>query len=98
MNTFDKFDTAYCNKINEAVWNAIVAASREPVSGLSPVRNREAYSALINVMAMLLAQSNAPAHAIDQIAEHLQETLCERVGWARAATRDSSVVSRKDIN
>lgn len=98
MNTFDKFDTAYREKIASAVWDAIEAASRDPLSGLSPMRNREVYSALINVMAMLLAQSSAPAQAINQIAGQLQETLVERAGWARSAMREDMVVSRKDIN
>lgn len=38
MNTFDKFDTAYREKISNAVWDAIEAASRDPRSGLSPKR------------------------------------------------------------
>jgi hypothetical protein len=98
MNTFDKFDQKYCTKVCNAVWDAIESASREPLSGLSPVRNREAYSALINVMAMMLAQSKAPAQTIDQIAAHLAETLVKRVGLARAALRDTVVVSRKDTH
>lgn len=98
MNTFDNFDRAYCDKVSNAVWSAIESASREPMSGLSPVRNREAYSALINVMAMMLAQSDAPANAIDQIAGTLGKTLVERVGWARDAARKNPVVGRNNIN
>lgn len=98
MNTFDKFDRAYCDKVSNAVWTAIEAASREPLSRLSPIRNREAYSALINVMAMMLAQSDAPASAIDQIAGKLGKTLVERVGWARDAARKNPVVGRNSFN
>jgi len=98
MNSFDKFDHDYCNKVRDAVWQAIEAASFDPVSGLSIMRNGEAYSALLNVMAGILAQSKAPAHAIDGFAAHLAEKLVERVGWARAALRDGSVVGRNDMN
>ena len=98
MNSFDKFDHTYCDKVSDAVWTAIEAASREPLSGLSPVRNREAYSALINVMAMMLAHSDAPANAIDQIAGKLCKALVERVGWARDAVRKNPVVGRNNIN
>lgn len=98
MNSFDKFDHTYCDKVSDAVWTAIEATSREPLSGLSPVRNREAYSALINVMAMMLAHSDAPASTIDQVAATLSNTLTERVGWARDAVRKNPVVGRNHFN
>ena len=98
MNSFDKFDHAYCDKVSNALWAAIEATSRDPLSGLSPIRNREAYSALINVMAMMLAQSDAPVSAIDQIAGTLSKTLIQRVGWARDAVRKNPVVGRNHFN
>jgi hypothetical protein len=53
----DIFDPAYRDKVRDAVWAAIVDASRDPATGLAPVRNYEIYDALLQVQAMILASS-----------------------------------------
>lgn len=53
----DIFDPIYRDKVRDAVWAAIVDASRDPATGLAPVRNYEVYDALLQVQAMILASS-----------------------------------------
>lgn len=53
----DSFDSVYRDKVRDAVWEAIVVASRDPKTGLAPVRNYEIYDALLQVQAMILASS-----------------------------------------
>jgi hypothetical protein len=53
----DIFDSAYRDKVRDAVWAAIVAASRDSATGLAPLRNYEIYDALLQVQAMILASS-----------------------------------------
>jgi hypothetical protein len=51
------FDRAYCDRIREAVWTAIVATSRDPASKVAQLRNYEIYDALLQLQAMILASS-----------------------------------------
>lgn len=53
----DVFDRTYCDRIREAVWEAIVAASRNSVTNAARVRNYEIYDALLQLQAMILASS-----------------------------------------
>jgi hypothetical protein len=53
----DAFDLAYCERIREAVWDAIVAASRDPATQVAHLRNYEIYDALLQLQAMILASS-----------------------------------------
>jgi hypothetical protein len=53
----DVFDPVYRDKVRDAVWAAIVVASRDSATGLAPVRNYEVYDALLQVQAMILATS-----------------------------------------
>lgn len=53
----DLFDRAYRDRVCDAVWKAIVEASRDPVTGISPLRNYEIYDALLQIQAMILASS-----------------------------------------
>jgi len=53
----DIFDPLYRDKVRDAVWDAIVAASRDPTTGLAPLRNYEIYDALLQVQAMIIASS-----------------------------------------
>lgn len=53
----DLFHHAYRDRIRDAVWKAIVEASRDPVSGVAPLRNYEIYDALLQIQAMILASS-----------------------------------------
>jgi hypothetical protein len=53
----DDFDREYCNRIRDVVWEAIIAASRDPVTGVTPLRNYEIYDALLQLQAALLASS-----------------------------------------
>lgn len=53
----DVFDHAYRDRIRDAVWKAIVEASRDSVSGVAPLRNYEIYDALLQIQAMILASS-----------------------------------------
>jgi hypothetical protein len=53
----DAFDRAYCERMRDAVWNAIVRASRDPVINTAQLRNYEIYDALLQLQAMILASS-----------------------------------------
>jgi hypothetical protein len=55
--SIDVFDRAYRDRVLDAVWKAIVAASRDPATGVSPLRNYEIYDALLQIQAMILASS-----------------------------------------
>jgi stress response protein SCP2 len=53
----DAFDRAYRDRILEAVWQAIIDASRDPATNISQLRNYEIYDALLQTQAMILASS-----------------------------------------
>lgn len=53
----DVFDRAYRDRVRDAVWTAIVEASHDPATDLSPLRNYEIYDALLQIQAMILASS-----------------------------------------
>jgi hypothetical protein len=53
----DVFDTAYCDRIRDTVWEAILEASLDPVTNMTPLRNYEIYDALLQLQAMILASS-----------------------------------------
>lgn len=53
----DVFDRTYCDRVREFVWEAIIAASRDPETNLAPLRNYEIYDALLQLQAMILASS-----------------------------------------
>ncbi len=77
----DVFDSAYRDKVREAVWTAVVIASRDPVTGLAPVRNYEVYDALLQVQAMIIAgskQASSPAK-IREIANELSKRLRKHI-------------------
>jgi len=53
----DAFDRAYCSRIRDAVWDTIIAASRDPATNVAHLRNYEIYDALLQLQAMILASS-----------------------------------------
>ncbi len=53
----DAFDRAYCDRIRDAVWQAIIAASRDSGTQIAQLRNYEIYDALLQLQAMILASS-----------------------------------------
>jgi hypothetical protein len=53
----DAFDRAYRDRILQAVWEAIVDASRDPATKTAQLRNYEIYDALLHTLAMILASS-----------------------------------------
>ena len=57
VTNVDAFDQTYCDRIREAVWEAIVGASRDPGTGTARLRNYEIYDALLQLQAMILASS-----------------------------------------
>jgi hypothetical protein len=54
---FDAFDRAYRDRILEAVWRAIIDASRDPATKTAQLLNYEIYDALLQAQAMVLASS-----------------------------------------
>jgi hypothetical protein len=83
----DSFDPVYRDKVRDAVWAAIVAASRDPATGLAPVRNYEIYDALLQVQAMILASSKQASSPTKtrQIANELAKRLRTHVAAFRKA-------------
>jgi len=53
----DAFDRAYCDRIRDAVWETIIATSRDPATKVAHLRNYEIYDALLQLQAMILASS-----------------------------------------
>ncbi len=53
----DAFDRAYRDRVLEAVWQAIIDASRDPATKTAQLRNYEIYDALLQAQAMILASS-----------------------------------------
>jgi hypothetical protein len=53
----DAFDRAYCDRVRDAVWAAIIATSRDPTTKVAQLRNYEIYDALLQLQAMILASS-----------------------------------------
>jgi hypothetical protein len=53
----DAFDRAYRNRILQAIWQAIIDASRDPATNTSQLRNYEIYDALLQTQAMILASA-----------------------------------------
>lgn len=53
----DAFDRTYCDRVRNAVWDAVIAASRDPATGVAQLRNYEIYDALLQLQAMILASS-----------------------------------------
>ena len=59
----DAFDRAYRDRILEAVWQAIIDASRDPATKIAQLRNYEIYDALLQPQAMILASSKEASSA-----------------------------------
>jgi hypothetical protein len=59
----DVFDRAYRDRILQAVWQAIVDASRDPATKTAQLRNYEIYDALLQAQAMILASSKEASSA-----------------------------------
>jgi hypothetical protein len=57
LQGIDAFDRAYCDRIREAVWAAIIASSHDPVTKVAQLRNYEIYDALLQLQALILASS-----------------------------------------
>lgn len=57
LGDIDAFDPAYCDRIRDAVWDAIIAASRDQATEVARLRNYEIYDALLQLQAMILASS-----------------------------------------
>ena len=79
----DVFDRAYRDRVREAVWEAIIEASRDPTTSIAPLRNYEIYDALLQLQAMILAsskQANSPTKMRvigDQFAKRLRRLVAE---------------------
>jgi hypothetical protein len=59
----DAFDRAYRDRILQAVWQAIIDASRDPATKTAQLRNYEIYDALLQTQAMILASSKEASSA-----------------------------------
>ena len=61
----DNFDPAYRDRIRDAVWNAILEASRDPTTNMAALRNCEIYDALLQLQAIILASSKQAGSAAE---------------------------------
>jgi len=87
----DLFDPVYRDRVREAVWAAIVEASRDLVTGLAPVRNYEIYDALLQVQAMILASSkdtSSPTKTREISSELAKRLRTHIAGYRKAYERD----------
>jgi len=83
VKEIDAFDRAYCDRIREAVWEAIIVASRDPATDVASLRNYEIYDALLQLQAMILASSKEAGSPVkmraigDQFAKRLRRLVAE---------------------
>ena len=78
----DNFDQAYRDRIRDAVWDAILEASRDPATNTAPLRNYEIYDALLQLQAIILASSKQAGSARNgvigaQFARRLRRLVAE---------------------
>jgi len=79
----DNFDRAYRDRIRDAVWGAILEASRDPATNTAPLRNYEIYDALLQLQAIILASSKQAGSAAEmrvigaQFARRLRRLVAE---------------------
>ncbi len=81
ISKVDAFDRAYRDRVRECVWEALIAASRDPTTKVSHLRNYEIYDALLQLQAMILASSkdaNSPTK-IRGIGNEFAKRLCRFV-------------------
>ena len=90
-NEIDAFDRAYCDRIREAVWEAIIEASRDPATDLAPLRNYEIYDALLQLQAMILASSKE-ACSPTKMRAISTEFAKNSVGWS-LSSRNHTIVT-----
>ena len=57
LKQVDAFDQEYRDRVRDAVWKAIIGATRDPITNMAPLRNYEIYDALLQIQAMILATS-----------------------------------------
>ncbi len=78
----DAFDRAYRDRVQECVWEALIAASRDPTTNVSHLRNYEIYDALLQLQAMILASSKDAVSPtkIRGIGNEFAKRLCRLVG------------------
>jgi hypothetical protein len=83
IRQIDDFDRPYRDRIRDAVWEAILEASRDPATNLAPLRNYEIYDALLQLQAIILASSKQASSAAeirvidDQFARRLRRLVAE---------------------
>jgi hypothetical protein len=83
IRQIDDFDRPYRDRIRDAVWEAILEASRDPATNLAPLRNYEIYDALLQLQAIILASSKQAGSAAeirvitDQFAKRLRRLVAE---------------------
>ena len=79
----DNFDRDYRDRIRDAVWDAILEASRDSTTNLVSLRNYEIYDALLQLQAIILASSRQAGSAAemrligDQFAKRLRRLVAE---------------------
>ena len=79
----DNLDPAYRDRMRDAVWNAILEASRDPTTNMATLRNYEIYDALLQLQAIILASSKQAASAAEmrvigaQFARRLRRLVAE---------------------
>ena len=90
MKEIDAFDRSYSDRIRDAVWAAIVEASRDPRTGVAALRNYEIYDALLQLQAMILGSSketNSPTRTretCNEFARRLRRLIAQyRQRYAR---------------
>jgi hypothetical protein len=81
VRNIDAIDRAYRDRIRDAVWQAIIAASRDPTTKVSQLRNYEIYDALLQLQAMILASSKEAASPAKMrgIGSEFAKRLCRLV-------------------
>jgi hypothetical protein len=79
----NNFDQVYRDRIRDAVWDAILKASRDPATNTAPLRNYEIYDALLQLQAIILASSKQAGSAAEmrvigaQFARRLRRLVAE---------------------
>jgi len=101
MTTYERatrvYDDEHERELCDAIMRAIAETSRVSDANVMVIRTGEAASALVSVLAMVLAFSPAAAHsptAIRKTVDELGKRLCRRVTAARASADVQDFIRR----
>ena len=86
-HSVDVFDSAYRDRVRDAVWKTIIEVCRDPETNVAALRNHEIYDALVWIQAMFLATSKEASSPtkIRELADQFSKKLRKKIPEFKAA-------------